>query len=73
MTSKGQVTIPIEVRRRLGLRQGDRIAFEVADGTATLRPVPAEDDPIARYAGALGTLADDAAVTAWLDDLRDDE
>jgi len=25
MTSKGQVTVPIEVRRRLGLRQGDRV------------------------------------------------
>ncbi|MFU8889980.1 MAG: AbrB/MazE/SpoVT family DNA-binding domain-containing protein, partial [Trueperaceae bacterium] len=42
MTSKGQVTVPVEVRRRLGLRQGDRVAFDVEDGVATLRPVPAE-------------------------------
>lgn len=73
MTSKGQVTIPIEVRRRLGLKKGDRVAFEMADGTATLRPMPAEPDPFARYAGALGAPADEAAVSAWLRDLRDDD
>jgi len=31
LTSKGQVTIPAEVRRRLGLHPGDRVAF-VVDG-----------------------------------------
>jgi AbrB family looped-hinge helix DNA binding protein len=31
LTSKGQVTIPADVRRRLGLRPGDRVAF-VVDG-----------------------------------------
>ena len=33
LTSKGQVTIPAEVRRRLGLHPGDRVAF-VVDGDA---------------------------------------
>jgi antitoxin PrlF len=73
MTSKGQVTIPVDVRRRLGLKQGDRIAFEVAEGAATLRPVAIEPDPFMRYAGALATLADETAVAAWLRDLRDDD
>jgi antitoxin PrlF len=27
MTSKGQITVPIEVRRRLGLRAGSRVSF----------------------------------------------
>ena len=27
ITSKGQTTIPVEIRQRLGLRAGDRIAF----------------------------------------------
>ncbi len=31
LTSKGQVTIPAEVRRFLGLQPGDRVAF-VVDG-----------------------------------------
>ena len=33
MTSKGQVTIPVEVRQRMGLNTGDRIEFiELDDG-----------------------------------------
>lgn len=40
LTSKGQVTIPREIRERLGLHQGDRIEFIVArDGTLELRPL----------------------------------
>ena len=29
ITSKGQVTLPIEVRTQLGLKQGDQLEFEV--------------------------------------------
>ena len=39
LTSKGQVTIPAEVRRRLGLGTGDRIEFvELDDGGFAIRP-----------------------------------
>jgi antitoxin PrlF len=39
MTSKGQITIPAEVRRELGLRAGSRVAFvRTADGGYLLRP-----------------------------------
>ncbi len=73
MTSKGQITIPVEVRKRLGLGKGDRVEFTLEEGVAVLRPLPPEPDPFGAYAGALGTLADEAAVTAWLRDLRDDD
>jgi AbrB family looped-hinge helix DNA binding protein len=73
MTSKGQITIPVEVRKRLGLDQGDRVEFTLEDGAAVLRPLPPEPDPFGAYAGALGTLDDEAAVAAWLRDLRDDD
>ncbi len=40
MTSKGQVTIPKEVRERLRLRSGHTVRFEIADdGGAVIRPV----------------------------------
>ncbi|MBX9950681.1 MAG: AbrB/MazE/SpoVT family DNA-binding domain-containing protein [Candidatus Obscuribacterales bacterium] len=40
VTSKGQVTIPVDVRHRLGLESGDRIEFvEIADGEFAIRPV----------------------------------
>lgn len=31
ITSKGQVTIPLEVRQSLGLRTGDKVAFMLED------------------------------------------
>ena len=40
MTSKGQVTVPIEVRKQMGLRMGDQIVFTKlpgADGYALSR------------------------------------
>ncbi len=46
MTSKGQVTIPKEVRQKLGLRQGSRVAFVVQGDHAVLRPaVPERELP----------------------------
>jgi len=39
VTSKGQVTIPLEVRRRLGLDAGDRIEFvETEEGMFAIKP-----------------------------------
>jgi AbrB family looped-hinge helix DNA binding protein len=39
MTSKGQVTIPAEVRQRMGLASGDRIEFvELANGEFAIKP-----------------------------------
>lgn len=37
VTVKGQITIPIEVRRRLGLRQGSRVEFHVLEDRVELR------------------------------------
>ena len=34
VTSKGQVTIPVEVRRYLGLHQGDKLSFVITDNGA---------------------------------------
>ena len=40
ITSKGQITVPVAVRRQLGLKPGDQVAF--ADGR--LIPLPRRDD-----------------------------
>ena len=37
ITTKGQVTIPKEVRERLGLRPGDELEFTEEDGAFRLR------------------------------------
>jgi AbrB family looped-hinge helix DNA binding protein len=40
VTSKGQVTLPSELRKRLGLHQGSRIRFSIpASGAVKLEPV----------------------------------
>jgi antitoxin PrlF len=39
LTSKGQITIPQEVRQRLSLDTGDRVEFvELPDGDFAIRP-----------------------------------
>ena len=38
MTSKGQVTIPAEIRRALGLGEGDRLEVQLEADTVCLRP-----------------------------------
>ena len=55
ITSKGQVTIPKDIRERLGLSTHDQIMWVIADdGTITLR-VP-EYPTVASLAGAAGSL-----------------
>jgi AbrB family looped-hinge helix DNA binding protein len=36
VSTKGQVTIPIEIRRKLGLREGDKVVFMEQDGNIVL-------------------------------------
>lgn len=39
MTSKGQITLPKDIREKLGLRQGDRVRFLIEeDGRVRLLP-----------------------------------
>ena len=41
VTSKGQVTIPVDVRNRLGLESGDRIEFSFNETTGRYEVFPA--------------------------------
>lgn len=55
ITSKGQVTIPAEVRKYLGIKTSDKIAFVIdAEGTVRLRVLRYPD--IASLHGAAGSL-----------------
>jgi AbrB family looped-hinge helix DNA binding protein len=53
LTSKGQATIPVTVRKALRLKPGDRVAFELEGQKVTLRRV----DPLDR---AFMKLSEDA-------------
>jgi len=56
VTTKGQVTIPKEIRDALGIEPGDEIAFEQVESgykIAKKEPTTAEgDDPFAKYRGS---------------------
>ena len=44
VTSKGQVTIPVELRHRLGIRQGSRVEFSLVDDHLEMRVVKSPFD-----------------------------
>ena len=53
VTSKGQITVPYEVRRAMGIRPGDKVEFEEDGAGFRVRPVRTED-PFEKYRG-IGT------------------
>ena len=50
LTQKGQVTIPAEIRSRLGLKPHDKLQFELEGEVVKLRPAPSK---ILRWYGAV--------------------
>jgi antitoxin PrlF len=73
VSSKGQVTVPIAVRNRLGLKEGDRLAFINQEGEIILRLDRGQKNPFSAYVGVLGTFPEGtASINAWVRDLRDE-
>lgn len=72
ISSKGQITVPLEIRRRLGVKEGDGVEFVVEDGRTILRPARAPENPFEKYRGALPAFRNRREVNAWVRDLRDD-
>jgi antitoxin PrlF len=50
ITSKGQITLPYEIRREMGVRAGDKVEFEKDDAGFHIRAVRTESR-FAKYAG----------------------
>lgn len=61
ISSKGQLTLPKEVRRRLGVEKGDEVEFTLDDHGIHLRPRRADDNPFLRWieAGPPGAPPED--------------
>jgi AbrB family looped-hinge helix DNA binding protein len=53
MSSKGQLTIPMELREKLGLAAGTVVQFELRDGAVLMRKGAVHDHPVDRLFGHL--------------------
>ena len=50
-SAKGQVVVPAEYRRAVGLKPGQKVGVYIADGNIVLHPIP--EDVIAAFSGCL--------------------
>ena len=71
ITSKGQITVPHEIRRALGVRPGDHLLFEKDGAAVRVRPVRTKS-PFEKYrgVGTPGIRRGRKAVVRWVRNLR---
>jgi antitoxin PrlF len=71
VTSKGQITVPREVRLLMGVRPGDRLLFESDAKGIRVRPLRTSS-PFAKYRGIgnPGMVSGRRGIERWLRDLR---
>jgi antitoxin PrlF len=73
ISSKGQVTVPQEIRNRIGLSAGDRVEFVVENGQTLIRPLRSETNPFEKYKGVLKSFRSRKEINAWIGEMRDEE
>jgi len=71
ITSKGQITVPREVRRALGLRAGDRLVFESVGQNVLVRALKTRSS-FSKYRGIgnPGIGSGRKSISLWLRGLR---
>jgi len=74
ISSKGQITVPQQIRERLGLSAGDRVEFVIDGERTVIRPARSAENRFERYRGALGKFPGGVkGLNAWIQDLRGNE
>ena len=76
VTSKGQITIPIDIRRKLGVKEGDKILFMEDRGrivmmNSSMEVLHRAQDAFAGEAERVG-LKDEDDVVRMIAELRED-
>lgn len=77
VTSKGQITIPIDIRRKLGIKEGDKILFVEEDGkiflmNSTLTALKEAQEAFRGEAERLG-LKDEQDVVNMIKEIREEK
>ncbi len=73
VTSKGQVTIPVEVRKHLGIQQGDKVSFIIDEVEGSVRLESPRYRSVADLRGAAGCLKEPLAWSEVLTIAREDQ
>jgi AbrB family looped-hinge helix DNA binding protein len=71
ITAKGQTTVPLTIRRALGVGPGDALLFETDKAGVRVRPVRTES-PFAKYRGIgnRGIGSGTKAINRWIREMR---
>lgn len=74
LTSKGQITVPKEIRSALGVKAGDKLVFEGKNDKISVRPLRSKG-VFEKYRGTIdfGIGQGRKAISDYIRDLRDDE
>ncbi len=71
VTSKGQITVPLEIRKDMGIKTGDSVVFEKRDDGYLVR-ARKKGSPFAKYRGignpGIGSGRD--AINRYIRDMR---
>ena len=72
ITSKGRITVPVAIRRALGVRAGDMLLFEEDKTGIRVRPIRAKS-PFAKYRGIgnRGIGSGKKAIIRWTRAMRE--
>jgi antitoxin PrlF len=74
ISSKGQITVPQEIRKRLGLEPGDRVEFVMEEGRTVIRPARSEANPFEKFIGIADPFpGGEKGIKAWIDEMRSDK
>ena len=75
LSANGQITVPVEIRRELGLKEGDKVLFfkrengDIIIGNASALAIREAQQAFSAVAEKLGNPSEDD-IQSWVDDVR---
>ncbi|MDR0851671.1 MAG: AbrB/MazE/SpoVT family DNA-binding domain-containing protein [Clostridiales Family XIII bacterium] len=75
VSANGQITVPIEIRRALNLKEGDKVLFlkrsngDITVGNASAAAIVEAQNAFSNVASKLGSPSEDD-IQSWVDDVR---
>jgi len=73
ISSQGQITLPLAVRERLGLKPGDRVEFAIENDRTVVRPARTDENPFAKWLGAFPYFNNREEIIAYYREMRGNE